>query len=692
MRDVLRVERIDGILLLGIDNPPVNALSQPLRTALLAAVTDLSDDLRAIAIFGCGAGFIAGADISEFAAAPKPPALPDLCKAIEAAPVPVVSVLHGAVLGGGLEVAMATHVRAALSSAQLGLPEIRLGLIPGSGGTQRLPRLIGMAEALDLILGGRPIGPEAALRLGLIDRVMADATPRAAALALARQVLDGGMTPRRTKQLTVSEDSAALAAARTRVARLRLPAPSAAVEAVAASVGDFDAGMTVERRLFHDLRATEEHAGLRHAFQVERLVRHIPEARLTPRPVASVGVVGGGTMGTGIAAASLLAGFPVTLIERDRAATDRARASIRTVLDGALKRGRITADRHTALLTEALQLATEPAALATADLIVEAVFEDMAVKRDLFGLLGRICKPEAILATNTSFLDIDTIAEASTRPDAVIGLHFFSPAHIMRLVEVIPGRHTAPDLVATGFALAKRLGKVAVRAGNCDGFIGNRMLSHYRKVADYLLIDGASVTQIDTALERFGFAMGPFAVADLAGLDIGWATRKRRALTRPPKERYVAVADRLCENGWFGRKTGMGYYDHSGLERQENPQLDALVAAERAAAARPVRAFSDQDICDRYLAAMVCEGTRVLADGIALRPADIDAVLLFGYGFPRERGGPMHHADRIGPDRIAAQVRALSGEDPYFWQMPPLLERLAETGGRFSDLNKGAAQ
>ena len=692
MRDLLRVERIDGILLVGIDNPPVNALSQPLRAALLEAINDLSDDVRAIAMYGCGAGFIAGADISEFAAAPKPPALPDVCKAIEAAAVPVVAVLHGATLGGGLEVALSTHLRAALPGAQLGFPEIRLGLIPGSGGTQRLPRLIGMAAALDLILGGRPIGPGEALQLGLIDRVLDDAAPRVAALGLARQVLEKWIAPRCASALTVPEDSAALAAARTRAAQGRRPAPHAAIEAVAASAGDFDAGLALERRLFHDLRATDAHAGLRHAFQVERLVRHIPEARLTPRPVAAVGVVGGGTMGAGIAAAFLLADLPVTLIERDSAAAERARATIRTVLDGALKRGRITADRHTALLTGALQLATDTAVLAKADLVIEAVFEDMAIKCAVFSDLGRICKPGAILATNTSFLDIDSIAEASTRLEAVIGLHFFSPAHIMRLVEVIPGRHTAPDLVATGFALAKRLGKVAVRGGNCDGFIGNRMLSHYRKVADYLLIDGASVTQIDTALERFGFAMGPFAVADLAGLDIGWATRKRRAPTRPPEERYVAVADRLCENGWFGRKTGMGYYDYSGPERRENPQLAALVAAERADAAPPLRDFSDQEICDRYLAAMICEGARVVADGTALRPADIDAALLFGYGFPREQGGPMHYADRIGLDRIANRVRTLSSEAPHFWRMPPLLERLAETGGRFADLNQNKPQ
>ncbi len=686
----VRVEREDDIALVVIDSPPVNAAGWAVRKGLDDAIAalDADDEVGVIAIYGAGRTFIAGADIREFGKPPRDPWLPAICNRIEACETPVISVLHGTALGGGLEVAIATHARIALPGTIVGFPEVTLGILPGAGGTQRAPRLAGIRPALDLIVTGRRIDAAKAKELGLIDEI-AEGEPRELALRYARDVLSGALPTRRTRDLQPQPDDAALQETRDRLKQKQshLFAPFRCVDAVAASLGPIEEGLKEERRLYQECMESPQRAGLIHAFFAERAVQKIPEAGATPRKIESVGVIGGGTMGTGIATACLLAGLPVTLVEQDDKALERARATIDRNLDGAVERGKLS---HSARAGVSLNATTELASLGTDDLIVEAVYEDLEIKRDIFQHLDRITHRGPILATNTSYLDVNEIAAATERPEDVIGLHFFSPAHVMRLLEVVVADKTAPDVVATGFALAKRLGKVAVRAGVCDGFIGNRILAHYRKAADYMMLDGASPQQIDRALEEFGFAMGPFAVSDLAGLDIGWATRKRQAATRPAEERYAGqVADRICEQGWFGRKTGQGFYLYEGRERRPNPEVDRILSEERQKAAIEPRAFTDDEIVDRYMTAMIVEAARVVQEGIALRPIDVDAVFLFGYGFPRWRGGPLHYADQVGAPELVRRIEAYAREDSHYWQVPGILKRMADDGSSFADLNEG---
>jgi 3-hydroxyacyl-CoA dehydrogenase len=690
--------------LICLDNPPVNATSHALRKGLLEALEALVNDrsVNVIALYGAGRAFIAGADIREFGTPTQNPSLPDVCLALEHCPKPVIAVVHGATLGGGLEVALSVHARVALPDLLTGFPEVTLGLLPGAGGTQRAPRVIGLPAALDLITTGRRIDADEALSLGLIDQ-MTSGNPRDAALRSAQDVLSGSLPTRRTHLLTASPDPAALDAATARMARLHpnLFSPHKCVEAVSFATGPITEGLAKERALFTQCINSPQRAGLIHAFFAERAVAKTPEAKATPRHVGTIGVVGGGTMGAGIAASALLAGLPVKLADRNAENLKKAHEIISEILAGAVKRGKLAQDACDMALDTALSLTLDLAEFAQTDLIIEAVFEDMHLKTGIFAQLDNICKPGAILATNTSYLDVNLIAAATRRPEDVIGLHFFSPAHVMRLLEVVVGEKTAPDVTTAGFALARKLGKVAVRAGVCDGFIGNRVLAHYRKVVDYMMLDGATPDQIDRALETFGFAMGPFAVSDLAGLDIGWATRKRHAVTRPAAERYVTIADTLCEAGWFGRKTGRGFYDHTDTARVLNSQVpnapapngalpDILNAARQAAGIVP-RHFSDTEIIDRYMTAMVSEAVRVLDDGIALRPIDIDAVFLFGYGFPRFRGGPLLYADTIGPDALIARIEQYAAEDPHYWQVPDLLREMARTGRSFADLNSAYA-
>ncbi|PRX35074.1 3-hydroxyacyl-CoA dehydrogenase [Meinhardsimonia xiamenensis] len=688
----VRISREGEVGLVEIDNPPVNAASRAVREGLVRAIDALEADaqVKAIALYGAGRSFIAGADIREFGKPPAEPWLPEVCNRIEGCGKPVVAVLHGVALGGGLEVALAAHARIALPGTTVGFPEVTLGVIPGAGGTQRAPRLIGIPAAIDLVTSGKRIDAKRALELGLIDRIE-DGAPREIAMRAAREALAGALPTRRTGELPITPDNEALAEAaeRFRHARPHLFARERAVEALAATGLPFAEGLKRERALFFECIDSPQRAALIHAFFAERAVARIPEAGAPPRPVESVGVIGAGTMGSGIATAALLAGLPVILTERDAEGLERGRATIAQNLEGAVKRGKLTAERRDAILKEALTPTLDFGALGAADLVIEAAFEDMGVKRDIFARLGEVAKPGAVLATNTSYLDINEMAAASGRPEDVLGLHFFSPAHIMRLVEVVVAEKTAPDAVTTGFALAKRLKKVAVRSGVCDGFIGNRIMTHYRKAADYMLLDGASPSQIDAAIEEFGFAMGPFAVSDLAGLDIAWASRKRRAATRPAEERYVRVADRLCEAGMFGRKTGRGWYLHGeGVEgRVENPEMLKILEEERRAAGITPRHFTHDEIRRRYLLAMIAEAARVLEEGIALRPIDIDAVFLFGYGFPRHHGGPMHYADTIGAEGLITGMEELAREDAYFWQVPELLRRMAADGKRFSDMN-----
>ena len=688
---VVTIENVGEIALIAVDNPPVNAASQALRAGLKQAIEDLDGKVKAIAIYGRGRSFIAGADIREFGKPPKSPSLPDVCNRIEACTTPVVAILHGVALGGGLEVALSAHARVVAGKVGVGFPEVTLGILPGAGGTQRTPRLTGIAPALDLITSGRRIDAEEALKLGLVDRIETGA-PRDVALAAARALAAGDLPHRRTGEIDVTPDPEALAASEAKIAKKtpQLFAPRKCVEAVAAATRPLAEGLAAERALFIECLDSPQRAALVHAFFAERAVAKVPEAGATPREIGHIGVIGGGTMGSGIATAALLAGLRVTLNERDTEALERGRKTIESNLAGAVKRGKLAPEARDDILRNTLQTTLDLDDFAPVDMVIEAVFEDMDVKKAIFRRLDAIARPGAILASNTSYLDINEIAAETARPADVLGLHFFSPAHIMRLLEIVVADKTAPEVTATGFALARKLGKVGVRAGVCDGFIGNRILSHYRKTADYMVMDGASPWEIDAALEDFGFAMGPFAVSDLAGLDIGWATRKRLAPTRDARERYVPVSDRICERGWFGRKTGQGFYTYGQDGPQPNPEVAQIIVEEREKAGIAPRKFTPEEIVTRYLTAMIAEGARVLEDGIALRPVDIDAVFLFGYGFPRFRGGPMFHADTIGAAELVDRIETFAAEDPFYWRVPALLRRLADAGRRFADLNEEA--
>lgn len=697
---VVRWRREGPVLVVTIDHPPVNALGVEVRRGLLAAVeaAEADGDVRAVLLLGAGRNFIAGADIREFGQPPQAPLLTDVCNRIEACAKPVVVAVQGAAFGGGLEVALAAHYRLALPDAKFGLPEVTLGLLPGAGGTQRTPRLIGVPAALAMMLDGKPVEAGQALRQGLVDRLAATADPLREGLEYAAGLVASGAPPRPTRSRW--PESADPAAAREAIAAARasldrkyrgLFSPARIIDAVEAALDrDFETGLRLERKAFLECLETPQRRALVHAFFADREVARVPEAgRAQPRTVERVGIVGGGTMGAGIAVAVLDAGLPVVMVERDAPSLDRGRANVAKVYDGLVSRGRLDpAERDRRL--GGFSGATDYAALADVDLVVEAVFEDMDVKSAVLKELDRVCKPGAVLATNTSYLDINRLAAGVSRPRDVIGLHFFSPANIMKLLEIVVPDAVADDVVSTGFALAKRLKKVAVRAGVCDGFIGNRILAVYRQAADYMLADGASPYQIDRVVRDFGFPMGPFQVLDLAGGDISWAARKRRAATRDPLLRYVPIADRLCERGWFGQKTRRGWYLYPEGSRtgQEDPEVLDIVAEERRKMGGTQRSFSSDDILRRYMAAMINEGADIVHQGIALRPLDVDVAMFYGYGFPRYRGGPMHYADQVGLDRVLADIHEFQAEDPHFWKPSPLLAELAQRGGHFNDLNQ----
>ena len=691
----------DHIALVTIANPPVNALSAAVRQGLQQAITALSGnaDVHAIVITGSGANFIAGADIREFGLPPQEPSLPDVCLQIEAADKLVIAAIHGAALGGGLEIALAAHYRVAVETAKLGLPEVALGLLPGAGGTQRTPRLIGAQAALDLMLSGRHAGAKEALRMGLIDHIATSNDIAAEGVAYARSLLADGAPVRRSGEQTAAladrtAQQAALDTARADVAKKKgLFSPAKIVDCVQAALDQpFAQGLATERELFVQCLNSPQRAGLVHAFFAEREVTKSPETQSSqPRPFQKVGVIGGGTMGAGIAVALLDGGLQVTMIERDDAALALGQSRVAKVYDGLIKKGRLSEEGKAAILTR-FNGSTAYDALADADIVVEAVFEDMGVKKAVFAELDRVCKKGAVLATNTSYLDIDEIARSVSRPQDVVGLHFFSPANIMKLLEIVVPAQVSADVVATGFALAKKLKKVPVRAGVCDGFIGNRILAVYRQAADYMMEDGASPYEIDAMVRAFGYPMGPYEMSDLAGGDIGWATRKRRAATRDPKARYVHMADKLCERGWFGQKTGRGWYIYEAGSRtgKTDPEVEAIVAEERAKAGVTPRSFTREELERRYVAAMVNEGAKVVAEGIALRPLDVDVTFISGYGFPRFRGGPMKWADMYGLPQLLADIEAFAKEDPLFWKPSPLLLKLVQEGKNFDSLNHSA--
>ena len=651
--DTVRGRVDNGVLLIEIDHAPVNALSTDVRKGLLAAVAhgEAASDIVAMVITGAGAIFIGGADIREFGAPPAEPVLPTVLAAIENATRPVVAAINGAALGGGLEVALAAHRRIASAGATLALPEVKLGIVPGAGGTQRLPRLTGIPAAIDLIATGRTVPAAEALQLGIVDRIESGDL-RAAAIAEARAL--AGAPLRRSGALDVPPATAEAieAASNKALARARgQDAPREAVRLVRLSAErPFAEALAEERRTFLALRDSEQAAALRHVFFAERAAAKVPGLEdVKPRKVETIGVVGLGLMGSGIAACALDAGYAVIGIEQTEDAAAKGRARIDGLLDRARQSGRIDdagkADRLRRLTTSsALQ------SLSAADLVIEAVFDDAAVKTELFQKLDGIVRADAILATNTSYLDPNAIAAATQRPERVLGLHFFSPANVMRLLEVVRCARTAPDVLATGLAVAKRLRKLPIVCGVTEGFIGNRIFSAYRREAEFLLEDGALPQQIDAAMEAYGFAMGPFAVFDLAGLEIAWARRKRQAATRDPKARYVDIADHLCEAGRFGQKAGRGWYRYPDGKRAVDPEVTALIERRRAAKGIVARDVSDDEIRQRLLAAMAAEGAALLSEGIAARAGDIDLVMINGYGFPAHKGGPMFAAGQAkGP-------------------------------------------
>lgn len=696
MSQAIAYERVGNIAVFKAQNPPVNALGYDVRIGLMEAIekAEQDDGVQAVLIYGDGSTYFAGADIREFGKPPKEPYLPDVCKRIESSPLLVVSSIHGTALGGGLEVALATHYRIAVPSARVGLPEVLLGVLPGAGGTQRLPRLAGLDAALDIITTGRHVRAAEALDLGILDRVT-DGDPREIGLAFTQELLDSGAPRRPVSEMAppAPVDFDAIYDSVLKRGRGQI-SPAVAVRAIqAATEKPFDEGMKYERQLFLELMETDQRQGLIHAFFSERAVSKLPELKgVAPRDVSTIAVIGGGTMGAGIATSALLAGLSVVLLEMTPEAAEAARKRIEGNLGGALKRGKITQEKYSAMTETALILTTDYDDLKDVDLVIEAVFEDMDVKKQVFGKLDAVCKLGAILATNTSYLDIDEIAASTSRPGDVIGLHFFSPAHVMKLLEVVVADKTALDVVATSFALGQKMGKIAVRAGVCDGFIGNRILKTYRTAAEHMILDGASPYQIDKALTDFGFAMGPYAVADLSGLDIGWMTRKRLAPTRDPRERVPTYADKLCESGQLGQKTGAGYYIYEAGRRAgvPNPKVMELIEAERAELGITPRDFTDEEIVRRYMAAMVNEAAKVVGEGIARRPLDVDMTFLFGYGFPRYFGGPLKWADIQGLPELLDDIKRYAREDDFFWQPAPLLEKLVAQGRTFDDLNKEA--
>lgn len=642
------VAKQGDVAVVTIDWPPVNALSQKVRRGLLDAFAALKDDagVRGVVISGGVGKFIAGADISEMNLPPNDPILPDVVAAIENCPWPVVAAIDGATLGGGLEIALACDHRIANPKAVLGLTETRLGIIPGAGGTQRLPRVVGVAKAIDLICGGEILKAPAAFEMGLVDAlsesVLADAI--AAAGRVAKSKISQKAVPAGDADKIAASKKAALKSARG------VPAIGAAIDVIeAAGTGSFADGLKRERETFLALRESPEAAVLRHLFFAEREAAKVDGLEgVAPRKFARIAVIGAGTMGAGIAVALADAGLAVTLIERDTQAAQAGAQRVARIYQALVERGRLGAAEMDARIGR-IAATSDWDTLGDIDLAIEAAFEDLDVKIEIFHKLDAVLPNGAVLASNTSYLDLDAIAGATSRPQDVIGLHFFSPANVMRLLEIVRTSQTAPEVLATGLALARRIGKQPVVARVCDGFIGNRIYAVYRREAEYLLEDGASPYEIDAALEAFGFAMGLFAVSDMSGLDIAYAMRKRRAATRDPKERYVDIADRLVESGRLGRKSGAGWYlyDEAG-SKHADPEVIALIDAARASKSITPRVFTPDEIQTRLIGAMAEEGSKVLTEGIAQRSSDIDVAFVNGYGFPRAKGGPMWFAAQQG--------------------------------------------
>jgi 3-hydroxyacyl-CoA dehydrogenase len=647
--DTISAAMAEGILVVTIDNPPVNALSADVRAGLMAAFdhAEKSEDVAGVVLTGAGNSFIGGADIKEFGKPPVEPHLPDVISRIEALAKPVVAAINGVALGGGLEVALACHRRLAASAAKLGLPEVKLGIVPGAGGTQRLPRLAGIAAAIDMIANGRIVSAAEALKLGIIDSVSSNALLLDAIADIETTNIS---SLRRTGLLSVPSETLEAVDKAAADALRKARGQHAAAEAVRlvrlAATAPLSEGLAEERRTFIELRDSEEAAALRHVFFAERAAGKVEGLEaFAPRKIETIGIVGTGLMGSGIAVSALNGSYRVIGVEQSAEAAEKGRDRIVGLLDKAVQSGRLDAAGREARVSR-LTVTADMQQLAQADIVIEAVFDDLTVKTELFQRLDTIVRADAILATNTSYLDPDVIAAATQRPERVVGLHFFSPAHIMRLLEVVNCKKTTPDVLATALGLAKRLGKLAIVSGVTEGFIGNSIFSAYRREAEYMVEDGALPQEIDAALEAYGFPMGPFAVFDMAGLEIAWARRKRQAATRDPAERYVVIADRLCEAGRFGQKTGLGWYAYPDGKRTVDPTVNEMIDAARAEKGIVPKRFTADEIVIRLLKAMVDEGSALLSRGIAARASDIDLVMINGYGFPSSKGGPMFAAGR----------------------------------------------
>jgi 3-hydroxyacyl-CoA dehydrogenase len=698
MTNLVEYQKQGSIGVITLNNPPVNALSvnKGLVQGIMDAFKEGDHDphIRAFVIIGGGRNFSGGADISEFGKPydPGKATLPDVLAYMDTVTKPIVAAISGPTMGGGLELALGCHYRIALSGAQIALPEVKLGILPGAGGTQRAPRLMGVEKALEFMVAGDPISSEKAKESGLVDEVVTGDL-RAGAISFANRLLKDNQGARRASQLIASIDrpEAFFAAARERIGKAwrGYPAPLAIAACVEAATNlPFAKGVAFERQQFGKLVNSDESRALRHLFFAERQVSKIPDVpEDTPaREIKSAALIGAGTMGGGIAMNFANAGIPVKMLELNREALDKGLGIVRKNYAATVAKGRLTQeamDKRMGLFSGV----TSYDDIKDVDIVIEAVFEDMAVKRQVFEKLDKVCKRGAILATNTSTLDVNEIAAATSRPQDVLGLHFFSPANVMKLLEVVRATKTSKDVLASAMKLSKAIKKVGVVAGVCDGFIGNRMLHGYFREAGFLLEEGALPQQVDKVIEDFGFAMGPFRVGDLAGLDVGWYIRKRQAATRPAHLRYSKVADQICELGRFGQKTGAGWYRYEAGNRNPipDPVVEALIVKASKEAGIQRRQVADQEILERCLYALVNEGAKILEEGIALRASDIDIVYVYGYGFPRYRGGPMFCADTVGLDKVLETVKRFHATHGEFWKPAALLEKLAGEGKKFNN-------
>ncbi len=700
MSNVVSYELNGNIGIIRVNNPPVNALARVVRQGILDAVTEAQKDASEAIVLCCeGRTFIAGADITEFGKPPMEPGLPEVLTVIENSSKPVIAAIHGTALGGGFEVALACHYRCAVASAQVGLPEVKLGLLPGAGGTQRVPRVAGVKAALDMITSGNPIAAGKACEMGLVDEIIGDTDLVAGAIQYAKDLAESGAPLKRIRDISIDPASIEPGffdkARKEQAKRARGQiAPDRIVTAIEAAVTlPMDKGLERERELFKELVTSPESAALRHIFFAERQAAKIKDlpADTQSRAINKVAIIGGGTMGGGIAMCFANVGIPVVMVEINDEALSRGLGIISKNYTITVQKGKLAADK----MQERLDLitgTTNYSALADVDLVIEAVFENLELKQEIFAKLDKGCKPGAILATNTSYQDVDAIAAATNRPQDVVGMHFFSPANVMKLLEVVRGEKTADDVLATVMQVGKKIGKICALSRVCYGFIGNRMLSGYGREAQMLLLDGCTPEQVDSALERFGMAMGPLAMGDLAGLDVGYKARQART-DLPDNPKLFRMGTVLVEIGRLGQKTGAGYYkyDPATRARMSDPEVEKLIQDEARKLGIEQRKITDEEIIERCLYPLINEGAKILEEGIAQRPSDIDVVYVYGYAFPAAKGGPMHYADQVGLKNVYNKINEFRGRyGEQYWKPAALLEKLAGSGKTFAEWGAGS--